>query len=207
MLRRNALAVLAGMVLLLAGCAHEPESHEPESRGPESQGSEYEDESMTFPKLEPGFGRVFFFRSVSNAGPDGDIWISGKVVGASRPGSFFYVDLRAGLYEAMAMQSYVAVFPFSVRAGENTYIRTGRNYIVDLIWFVNDFGHGPHTDPPIAFSLEKNSALARAEIRKLTYDGQVSEEIRNMPLPLRLRQPTANTKQKTRKHPHRTTAE
>jgi len=186
MLRRNALAMLAGMALLLAGCAHGPR---------------YDEVAATFPKLKPGFGRVFFFRSGPNFASLGEvpdfIWVDSRVVGDSRPGSFFFADLRPGFHEAVAVQSWENSIQFSVRAGETIYIRTGPNLVTTLLTMDGS------SVPPVGF-LQEDPALAQVEIRKLIYTGQVSEELRDMSPPKRPKEP--GTTQKTRKQARRKTA-
>lgn len=111
MKRRFAFAAVMA-VALLAGCA--------------ATGPKYAEVAKTIPTLKENEGRIYFFRSDSMMGAaiQPDIRINGSVVGASKPGGFFYVDRPAGTYTAAASTETEKTLSLVLAAGESKYVRS-----------------------------------------------------------------------------------
>jgi len=107
--------VLVAAVVVLAGCA---------------SGPKYSEMSSTIPTLRPGEGRIFFLRSSSMLGAaiQPDIRLNGQVVGASKPGGFFYVDRTAGRYIASTATETEKTVTFALDPGETKYLRTSPTF-------------------------------------------------------------------------------
>jgi len=120
-------------------------------------GIKHDEMAASMPSIKPGQGRVYFFRSsVVGAAIQPDIRLDGEVVGASRPGGFFYVDRPAGSHIASASTETEKTLSFTLQAGETKYIRSsvGLGIIVGRVLLE------PETP-------EK----ARAELGSLSYTG------------------------------------
>lgn len=115
MKRRVAVAALTCTVALLAGCA---------------TGPKYAEMAKTIAPLEPGKGRIYFFRSNSMGGAavQPDIRLNNAVVGTSKPGGFFYVDRPAGNYVGAASTETEKTLSFTLAAGETKYVRTSPSF-------------------------------------------------------------------------------
>jgi hypothetical protein len=76
--------------------------------------------SSSIPTLRPGEGRIFFLRSSSLLGAalQPDIRLNGQVIGASKPGGFFYVDRTAGRYIASTATETAKTVTFALDPGE-----------------------------------------------------------------------------------------
>jgi len=107
--------VLVAAVAVLAGCA---------------SGPKYSEMSSSIPTLRPGEGRIFFLRSSSMLGAalQPDIRLNGHVVGASKPGGFFYVDRTAGRYIASTATETEKTVTFALDPGETKYLRTSPSF-------------------------------------------------------------------------------
>jgi len=106
---RKLLAICALMVL--TGCA--------------SSGIKYTDVGAAPPRLKPGQGRVYFYRTVLiGLAIQPDIKLNGQAVGAAIPGGFFFVDRPHGSYVATATTEVESRLEFTLAAGETKYIRT-----------------------------------------------------------------------------------
>jgi hypothetical protein len=111
MMKRELLAAaLALSCALMAGCA---------------SGVKYAQMESSIPALRSSEGRVYFFRSASILGAalQPDIRLNGQVVGASKPGGFFYVDRAPGSYQAAASTETEKTLSFRLDAGETKYVR------------------------------------------------------------------------------------
>ncbi|MFG6459077.1 DUF2846 domain-containing protein [Roseateles sp. BYS96W] len=86
--------------------------------------------SKTIPTLKAGEGRVYFFRSDSMMGAalQPDIRLNKEVVGASKPGGFFYVDRPAGSFSAATATETEKTLSFTLDAGETKYVRTSPSF-------------------------------------------------------------------------------
>lgn len=82
------LLSLGMLVLLAAGCA---------------TGPKYAEIKSSIPGLSPDNGRVVFYRSgtMFGSGIQPNVNLNGKVVGESKPGGFFYLDVPPGDYEVV----------------------------------------------------------------------------------------------------------
>jgi hypothetical protein len=89
-------------------------------------GPRHSEVSKGFPALKPGEGRVYFYRSNSMLGAaiQPSITVNGKVVGDSKPGGFFYVDLPAGPVEVVTSTEVEKKATFVLAAGEMRCVRT-----------------------------------------------------------------------------------
>ena len=112
-MRRSFLkfAALAAVVTLAAGCA---------------TGIKHDQMASSIPSLKAGQGRIYFFRSSSMVGAaiQPDIRLNGQVVGASKPGGFFYVDRPAGSYVASSSTETEKSLSFTLAPGETKYVRS-----------------------------------------------------------------------------------
>ena len=106
------LLVLSASAVLLAGCA--------------ATGARHEEMASSMPSLKAGEGRIYFYRSNSMMGAavQPDIRLNGTVVGASKPGGFFYVDRPAGNYLASASTETEKTLSFTLQPGETKYVRS-----------------------------------------------------------------------------------
>lgn len=105
------LAAAIAVAGILGGCA---------------TGMKYDQVAAGMPSLKAGQGRVYFLRSSSmfGAAVQPDVKLNGEVVGASKPGGFFFVDRPAGNYTASAATETEKVATFVLQAGETKYLRT-----------------------------------------------------------------------------------
>lgn len=132
---------------VLAGCA--------------ATGAKFDEASKAMPTLQAGSGRVFFLRSSSMMGAaiQPDIRLNGQVVGASKPGGYFYVDRPAGNYSAATQTETEKTLSFRLEAGETKYVRTTPAFGV-MVGRIN-------------LDLEKPEA-AIAELKTLSFTGTAS---------------------------------
>jgi Protein of unknown function (DUF2846) len=109
MKRRIALGVVAAA--LAAGCA---------------TGPKFTEVAKSISPIKPGEGRIYFFRSNSmlGAGIQPEIRLNNTVVGASKPGGFFYVDRPAGTFLAATASETEKTLSFVLAAGETKYVRS-----------------------------------------------------------------------------------
>ena len=106
-------AVLAGN--FLAGCA---------------SGPKFSEISKSIAPIPAADGRIYFFRasSMMGAAVQPDIRLNGQVVGASKPGGFFYVDEPAGTYTAATSTEVEKSTTFTLEVGETKYLRTSPSF-------------------------------------------------------------------------------
>jgi hypothetical protein len=124
-------------------------------------GIKHDQMASGMPSLKSGEGRIYFFRSNSIVGAavQPDIRLNGQVVGASKPGGFFYVDRPAGSYVASASTETEKTLSFTLQAGETKYIRSSPSFGVLVGRIV----------------LEPETAeKAKAELGSLSYTGTVA---------------------------------
>lgn len=147
-MRRTVLkmAGAAALVALVAGCA---------------SGVKYQDMASSMPSLKSGEGRIYFFRSSSMMGAaiQPEIRLNGAVVGASKPGGFFYVDRPAGNYVASTSTETEKSASFTLQAGETKYLRTSPSFGVMV--------------GRIVVELE-TPEKAKAELPSLSYTGEMA---------------------------------
>lgn len=115
MKRRIALATLAAIATLVAGCA---------------SGPKFAEVSKSIAPIKSGEGRIYFFRSDSMFGAalQPEIRLNNVVVGSSKPGGFFYVDRPAGTYLAAASTETEKTLSFALAAGETKYVRSSPSF-------------------------------------------------------------------------------
>lgn len=135
--------LMMAVAILLAACASGPKLAEVE------QG---------FPPLKAGEGRVYLYRSNSMIGAavQPSISVNGKVVGDSKPGGFFFVDLPAGPVEVSTSTEVERKATFVLAAGETRYVRTaiGMGIFVGRVY------------PELV-----DEATGRSEVRESSYIG------------------------------------
>ena len=98
--------VAAIVVLMLQGCA---------ATGPRP--SELPAAANAVP---PGYGRLVFYRAAGFAGSavQPDIKVDGQVVGQSRPGGFFHVDVGPGRHVVEVSTETTSRLEIETRAGQ-----------------------------------------------------------------------------------------
>jgi hypothetical protein len=107
--RRVAVVALAA---LLGACASGPKLAEIKS---------------SIPAVKPGEGRIYVYRdgSMMGAGIQPNVLINGKVVGESKPGGFFFVDLQPGPVVVSTSTEVEKKLTLTLDAGQTRYVRTG----------------------------------------------------------------------------------
>ena len=107
-IRRFLFVVLAAAVL--AGCA---------------SGPKYSEAVSSFPALQPGHGRIWFYRSgiMFGAGIQPDVMLNGTKVGDSVPGGFFFVDRPPGNYEVLLSTEVERKVTFTLEPRQERYVR------------------------------------------------------------------------------------
>ena len=105
---------------------------------------------------------MFFYRPSSMVGAaiQPEVRLNGVVVGASKPGGFFYIDRPAGSYTAAASTETEKNVQFDLDAGENKYIKMSMQ--MGLL-----VGR-------VAFTVESPEA-AEAELKSLSYTGSAAK--------------------------------
>jgi hypothetical protein len=109
------LMTLFAAVLVVAGCA---------------SGPKYSELAAKMPSIKSGEGRIYFYResSMMGAAVQPDIRLNGTVVGASKPGGYFYVDRPAGSYVAAASTETEKTASFTLDAGETKYLKSAPSF-------------------------------------------------------------------------------
>ena len=100
----------AAAALVLAGCATGPKFAEVKS---------------AIPALSTDSGRVFFYRSANpiGSGIQPDVKLNGKVVGSSKPGGFFFVDVPPGDYEIVLSTEIDKKLTLALAKGQQRCVR------------------------------------------------------------------------------------
>ena len=113
--RLSRFALLAAVMLVAAGCASGPRHAEVAS---------------SIPPLKAGEGRIYFYRSSSMVGAaiQPSIVVNGKVVGDSKPGGFFFVDLPPGNVEVSTSTEVEKKATFTLERGQTRYVRTSPSF-------------------------------------------------------------------------------
>ncbi|HSV80769.1 MAG TPA: DUF2846 domain-containing protein [Ramlibacter sp.] len=142
------LALAATAVVLVSGCA---------------TGIKHEQMASSIPSIKAGEGRIYFFRSSSMMGAavQPDIRINGQVVGASKPGGFFYVDRPVGNYLASTSTETEKTLSFTLQPGETKYVRNSVSMGVMV--------------GRVVLELE-TPEKARSELGSLSYTGAVASK-------------------------------
>ena len=106
--RRVAVIALAA---LLGACASGPKLAEMKS---------------SIPAIKANQGRIYFYRSGSMMGAaiQPNIIVNGQVVGESKPGGFFFVDLPPGAVQVSTSSEVEKKLSLTLDAGQTRYVRT-----------------------------------------------------------------------------------
>lgn len=102
---------LAASITVLAGCA---------------SGVMHKDMAASIPTMQKDQGRVYFMRTNSMLGAimQPDITLNGQVVGQSKPGGFFYADVKPGKQEVNTTTETEKRLTFTLDSGETKYVKT-----------------------------------------------------------------------------------
>lgn len=97
-------------ILALAGCA---------------TGPKYSEVRSTIPQLSADKGRIYFYRSANifGSGIQPSVKLNGNVVGESKPGGFFYVDVPPGDYEVVLTTEVDKKLTFSLNKRQERCVR------------------------------------------------------------------------------------
>ena len=123
-----------------------------------ASGPKHADVASAIPALQPGEGRIYFYRSNSMVGAavQPNISLNGKVVGESKPGGFFFVDAKAGPMEVSTSTEVEKKLTFTLEPRQTRYVRT----VVGLGVFVG------RIYPELV-----GSAEGEAELKDMSYIG------------------------------------
>jgi hypothetical protein len=137
---------LIGLAFALTGCA---------------SGVKFSEMSQSIKTVPADQGRVYFYRSASMFGAalQPNIYLDDAVVGASKPGGFFYVDLAPGPHKASTSTEVENRLTFVIDGGETKYVRTSPSFGVLV----------GHITPELVSPDE-----ARPELQSLSYIGTVA---------------------------------
>ncbi len=108
-MRKEICTILAASIL--GGCA--------------TGGIKYAEMASASPRLQSGFGRIYFYRSGVPVGVavQPDIRINGVTVGSATPNGFFFVDRPPGKYEISARTEVEEKINITLLPGETKYIQ------------------------------------------------------------------------------------
>lgn len=106
------VSVALAAAALLSGCA--------------ASGPSFQEVASSIPTLGSDAGRIYFLREFTPVGMaiQPELRVNDEVVGRSRPGGFFYVDRKPGMYVAAGTTEVESQYTFDLKAGETRYIRT-----------------------------------------------------------------------------------
>ena len=126
-----------------------------------ASGIKHSDMEASIPTIQADQGRIYFMRSASVLGAaiQPAIRLDGTEVGTSKPGGFFYVDIKPGNHEVMCSTEAERKLTFTLDKGEIKYVRTsiGMGFIAG------------HVIPELVGKEE-----AQKELPDLSYTGTVS---------------------------------
>ena len=108
----HGLVLAAAGLWLLAGCG--------------ASGPLFSTMEKDVPSIDPGAGRLFFYRdgSALGAAVTADIKLNGEVVGASQRSSVFFVDRPPGSYTVTCSTEATNEITLALAAGDTMYVRT-----------------------------------------------------------------------------------
>ena len=87
-------------------------------------GPKYADVKSSIPALDPGLGRIFFYRSSQLGGAlQPTIFVNGSAVGEMVPMGFFYVDRFPGAYVVSAKTEAEATLELTLQARQTHYVK------------------------------------------------------------------------------------
>ena len=113
---RNTGYLVIVIALLMGGCA--------------SSGPKLTEIQTTMTPLAADQGRIYFYRSSSMFGAaiQPDIRLNGEVVGSSKPGGFFYRDVKGGNQTVSTSTEVERQLTFTIAAKEVRYVRTSPSF-------------------------------------------------------------------------------
>lgn len=86
-------------------------------------GPEYAEVRSSIPSVEPGKGRVYFYRQKRAVLYVGTVMLNDEAVRVPRAGELFFVDGEPGEYEVVIDSTTVETVSFRLDAGEEAYVR------------------------------------------------------------------------------------
>ncbi len=88
-------------------------------------GPRFDEVQQTIPGIAPDRGRIYFYRSgtLLGAGVQPDVELNGSVVGRSKPGGFFYVDVPPANYEVALSSGTGEKAIFALEQGQERCVR------------------------------------------------------------------------------------
>lgn len=91
-----------------------------------SSGPTYKETDAKMAAIKPGQGRIFFYRpsGLVSGALSPDVKLNGTIVGESKQGGFFYVDVLAGKHEVSTGTDATSNLSFNLERGEIKYVRT-----------------------------------------------------------------------------------
>ena len=110
-MKRCCIGIVLIVSSILAGCA--------------ATGTKYTEMESSFPSIEAGMGRIFFYRpgKMWGAAIRPKVWLNGEVIGESTPGGFFYVDDKPGDYQVSLTSELEKSLTFTLDEGQTRYVR------------------------------------------------------------------------------------
>lgn len=104
---RTLLAII--MLAILTACA---------------SGPDYKDVAADISDLEPGNGRIYFYRTaIVGAAIQPSIRVNDEVVGKAKPKGFFYIDRPAGSYIIATSTEAKRSLSLLLKEGKEMYVR------------------------------------------------------------------------------------
>ena len=90
-----------------------------------TSGLKYNEMASASPRMQSGFGRIYFYRSGIPVGVavQPDIKINGVKVGSAVPNGFFFVDRPPGKYEISATTETEEKVTITLLRGETKYVQ------------------------------------------------------------------------------------
>lgn len=129
--------------------------------GCSASGPRFSEMAGSMPSLGENEGRIYFYRnSIIGMAVQPDVSVNGKVVGTSRPNSFFYIDRPAGTYRASARTEAEGTIDVVLRPKQTAYVSMS----ISMGVFV---GH-PNFE-------RVSEAEGRKELQSLAYDDAFPE--------------------------------
>lgn len=100
------------LLIVLSGCA--------------TSGPKLAELIKTMPGVSAGQGRIYFYRdrNILGVALQPDIRVNGDIVGTSKPGGFFFVDLPPDEYVVSTTTEVENTIRFPLKSGETLYVRT-----------------------------------------------------------------------------------
>ncbi|MGH8633932.1 MAG: DUF2846 domain-containing protein [Burkholderiales bacterium] len=121
-------------------------------------GPKYAEIQSSIPALDPGKGRIYFYRSgnLMGSGIKPSVMLNGAKVGDSVAGGFFFVDRDPGNYEVLLSTEVDRKLTFTLAKGQEQYVRMSVTFGV-IVYRV--------------FPELVDAATAKPEVQQLSYIG------------------------------------